>query len=552
MSESIAFRPKNSASQTKLISQLERQFTTITQLLYTTSVPGALLDRQVLPYIADDIIFKDPWQEGGNKQLYRIGMKGFHNMFHFTFDTFQLNVKLNDDGMTGRCIVDGIMNLQQFSWIYTYPLRSIFVYEFRLINSQNIDEPQFEIFRHEEMWSFADMIDGIPGVGWLYKNLFRRGFGYFFVGLSAISCVVHDRPIRDIKHQLASFDIAFIDKSLSGACGHTDTCAKNLKILNKTNGMSPSFTQRKQFYEVYKNDSEMNQVNIFMCFHPVGMCELFMPFNRTMIIIASTRYELGRHEKEEWENLNNNLRIIASNPRNIIAGNNLYDAEYIRYFTGIKAIVLTSLCGYTRATYSRRKQKPFLIAPIRNEIFRTLFKSNLTNSLERLKVSINVKYLREVYKHYSYRQLVQHPAIIYVPYQVSTMSLFEQYRMNIPLFFPSLDLLTEWHYNYRVVGERTWSGTSGQFKNSSAISGVLSSDIPDPNNEFDRNAIRYWLQFADFYQWPHIIHFNSIDDLAIKLINTNLAEVSQNMKIYNGNLAKTLQNQWREIFERIK
>ncbi|CAF1535562.1 unnamed protein product [Adineta steineri] len=199
MSESIAFRSKNSASQTKLISQLERQFTTITQLLYTTSVPGALLDRQLLPYIADDIIFKDPWQEGGNKQLYRIGMKGFHNMFHFTFDTFQLNVKLNDDGITGRCIVDGIMNLQQFSWIYTYPLRSIFVYEFRLINSQNIDEPQFEIFRHEEMWSFADMIDGIPGVGWLYKNLFRRGFGYFFVGLSAISCVVHDRFIQATK-----------------------------------------------------------------------------------------------------------------------------------------------------------------------------------------------------------------------------------------------------------------------------------------------------------------------------------------------------------------
>jgi hypothetical protein len=77
---------------------------------------------------------------------------GFHNMFYFTFDTFQLNVKLNDDEITGRCIVDGIMNLQQFSWIYTYPLRSIFVYDFRLLNNQNSDDPQFEIFRHEEMW----------------------------------------------------------------------------------------------------------------------------------------------------------------------------------------------------------------------------------------------------------------------------------------------------------------------------------------------------------------------------------------------------------------
>jgi hypothetical protein len=76
MSEGLGFRAKNPSTQAKIISQLERQFSTITQLLYTTSVPGALLDRQVLPYIADDIIFKDPWQEGGSKQLYRIGMKG--------------------------------------------------------------------------------------------------------------------------------------------------------------------------------------------------------------------------------------------------------------------------------------------------------------------------------------------------------------------------------------------------------------------------------------------------------------------------------------------
>jgi hypothetical protein len=123
--------------------------------------------------------------------------------------------------------------------------------------------------------------------------------------------------------------------------------------------------------------------------------------------------------------------------------------------------------------------------------------------------------------------------------------------MNIPLFFPSIDLLTDWHYTYRVVTERTWDGLSGNLKNSSVISGVLASDIPDPNNEFDRNAIRYWLQFSDFYQWPHITYFNSTDDLAMKLINTNLTEVSRNMKIYNSNVTKTLHEQWRQILERI-
>ncbi|CAF3922635.1 unnamed protein product, partial [Adineta steineri] len=359
-------------------------------------------------------------------------------------------------------------------------------------------------------------------------------------------------PIYDIKHQLASFDIKFIDKSLSGSCYETKTCAKKLKVLHVGNALWPTYLIRQEFYKAYKNDSEMNQVNIFMCFHPAAMCEMFMPFNRTLIVIASTRYELGRYGKEDWINWNKNLQIIATNPRNVVAGNNLYDAEYIRYFTGIKAIVLPSLCAYTNVSYAPKIKKPFLITPIHGKEFPIEFTLNLTNALQRLKVSINVSHLREVYKdRYDYSQLVQHPGIIYVPYQVSLMSLFEQYRMNIPLFFPSLELLTEWHYKYHVVRERTWGGIFESLKNSSILPGVLNSNIPDPNNEFDRDAIRYWLKFSDFYQWPYITYFNSIDDLVIKLDNTNLMEISQNMKAHNTIVKRKLHEQWRQILEKI-
>lgn len=37
-------------------------------------------------------------------------------------------------------------------------------------------------------------------------------------------------------------------------------------------------------------------------------------------------------------------------------------------------------------------------------------------------------------------------------WQVSMISLTEQYRMNIPLFFPTVDLLTKWHVKYQVSG----------------------------------------------------------------------------------------------------
>lgn len=69
----------------------------------------------------------------------------------------------------------------------------------------------------------------------------------------------------------------------------------------------------------------MANVDAFLCTHADSMCELFMPFNTSMIVIASTRYEIGRHESDRWELWNNNLRLLSANPNNIIAANNLYD-----------------------------------------------------------------------------------------------------------------------------------------------------------------------------------------------------------------------------------
>ncbi|CAF1579325.1 unnamed protein product [Didymodactylos carnosus] len=225
MSEHLLIsRNSDGDKREKLRSILEKQFTKITKLLYTTSVPSDVLDNEVLPYIANDVVFTDPWQNGGSKELYRIGMKGFHCMFNFTMDIFQLNVKLNDDD-TGRVIVDGIMNLEQFKWIYTYPLRTILVYDFRLLNKDVYEDeqdddliisPLFEIYRHEEMWSFGDMIANLPVAGWFYRNIFRVGFGYAFVFASGVSCYLKDVHIeheginkfhisKQILHKLALF-----------------------------------------------------------------------------------------------------------------------------------------------------------------------------------------------------------------------------------------------------------------------------------------------------------------------------------------------------------
>jgi hypothetical protein len=316
--------------------------------------------------------------------------------------------------------------------------------------------------------------------------------------------------------------------------------------------MNPPDEIYSEFYEFYKDQIEMNVVDAFVCFHPAAMCELYMSFNRSMIIIASTRYELSRFENKEWNKWNENLIKISQDPKNIIAANNLYDAEYIRYFTGINVILLPSFCNYTNSVYNP-KRKEFLLSSIHSKKFELIFNKLLQESLDRYDTDeIKIVPLRTMYRNYEYSDLTNHPAIIHVPYQVSVMSLFEQYRMNIPLVFPSLDLLTKWHYEYGLVSEKTWVQTlTGAIPSRSSINGVL-TNVPDPNNDLDRISIRYWLNFSDFYQWPHIIYYESTDDLVKKLYTTDFAMISKKMKKYNKQFAENLIQKWKQILDNIK
>ena len=80
------------------------------------------------------------------------------------------------------------------------------------------------------------------------------------------------------------------------------------------------------------------------------------------------------------------------------------------------------------------------------------------------------------------------------------------------------------------------------------------SNVPDPNNERDKNAIRYWIKFADFYQMPHITYFDSVGDLVDKLgkiTPTELRQISERMKKYNAEFLEELLGKWKTILTTI-
>jgi len=107
----------------------------------------------------------------------------------------------------------------------------------------------------------------------------------------------------------------------------------------------------------------------------------------------------------------------------------------------------------------------------------------------------------------------------------------------------------------QVMNERTWDGTYGGHPSKSSVKAHESqANIPDPNNEKDKDAIRYWIKFADFYQMPHITYFDSVSGLVDKLdkmTRTELLQISARMKEYNAVALQELLGKWQKILKMI-
>jgi len=86
----------------------------------------------------------------------------------------------------------------------------------------------------------------------------------------------------------------------------------------------------QEFYSVYGGQADWQSVDAFVCLHPAATCELFQPFNRTIIIVTTTRYDAGRRSVGDWRRWNDRLTRLAANERNVVAANNQYDVDYMR------------------------------------------------------------------------------------------------------------------------------------------------------------------------------------------------------------------------------
>jgi hypothetical protein len=365
-------------------------------------------------------------------------------------------------------------------------------------------------------------------------------------------------------------------------------CKKRLKVLSfddwKGFSLDPCPNRmRERFFDAYKNDPEFQRVDLFVCSHPAANCELYMPFNRSILVYATTRIEFGRNDPfvewrkpymskrnlRRWEEWATNLKRIAAKPGNVVAANSMYDVRYVEYLTGVKPLYLPSWCEPSevgtggRVRYARGWRQPVLLGMYRDNLDFPNFSDarswqhpilrGLTRASSRSRFSF--KRMHELYEKYEWWQIMRHPALILIPYQVSTISFFEIYRTGMPIFAPSLRLLCEWVREHGIMWERIY-GTPTPMRGAASSPHAPSDpmalrELNDPNNNCTETecSLEYWLGLSDWYVFKHVQYFDSWEDLVSQLETADLDGISRAMAAFNREQRSQIKEQWRGILK---
>ena len=268
----------------------------------------------------------------------------------------------------------------------------------------------------------------------------------------------HISVISDIKNILENLGHQVDSWSLSGHRWVLNLPECKSPVINADNWKNINQEMVDKFYETHRK--ELDKYDAFICAYPPIFLKLFEQFNKPILVISATRYDFpvaGDKNRLAWleDSLKNNSNIIK-------IANNQFDQKYCENFLGNKWEWIPSLCDYTNSHYSPKSNN-------------FLYFSKLQIELPECFVN------KDSLGKYTWQDLYSYKGIVHVPYNVSTMSIFEQNQAQIPLHFPTMDFSLD------------------LIKQGIAIFSEIVFPNPLPERQAKKFLNREWLSYSDFY-----------------------------------------------------
>ena len=301
---------------------------------------------------------------------------------------------------------------------------------------------------------------------------------------------LHISVIQDVIYvfkKLFGDTITITNWSISGHNWVFGNSTPDVKIINQHTWRNINPSMITEFHKEY--DEYLNQFDGFIVTHTPVFCLLFEKYGKPIIVVNSCRFNQpfcwypNASEANKW--LTDGLIRMHRSGQLVVVSNNKGDQQYLLDATNIPSIHIPSLCLYTGAKYNPTLNAPFVCYGNR-DLFppSPLLVAKPPNG-------------------YTWEQLYSFKGIVHVPYEISTMSLFEQYSAGVPIFVPSYEFYKE----------------------------CISAGIMQLTSDYsvtDKKGVDYWLSRADYYNTKGRIYYYSSFTGLIEMLSTFVLEDTYN------------------------
>jgi hypothetical protein len=345
---------------------------------------------------------------------------------------------------------------------------------------------------------------------------------------------LHISIIADMQKIFTDLGHEVVDWSLSDHTWVFNKSKASVPMLDMGRWMNLSAYQYSdEFYQKYHE--VLGDYDAFIVTYPPPFALLYKNFEKPIIINNPIRYEHPfSFRKHDWEYFNDFLKDGVDSGKIILVANNLYDKKYMEDFIEREVAHIPSICDYYGEYYQPEQD---------NFLYYSKGKMNEINSS-------NIAYKNDLFTTHKHQDLLKFKGIIHFPYQISYMSIFEQYTANIPLFVPTRDFLIDlYKKGYEgILKEVSWNG----YFNSTSNSSIEYKGKHDPNNYMDYESVYEWLKYSDFYDnnWmPHIVQFESFEHLQNLVNGVDTKDISAKMSEFNVKRKALIYKMWDDLIK---
>ena len=280
--------------------------------------------------------------------------------------------------------------------------------------------PRCEEIRRRVSWGAVDYAqwDGDPELQQLVLPMFKKK------RLVVWSLDDHHGPISDLRSIIEPLGVEFIEHTIYHyGCHQMCTCDDEFKGMTPFDRNLIWQPDHRLFDHVYRDSIaavDIGRTDAFLTASAFPLTELFIRYNRSIIAVSPIRYNymLKTDMVNRWRLLNERLRFLMSQQRNVFGGNCLYEVEYIHYFTGVRPDYVPGFSVYTGEHWHPTRHS-FLVHRSRRLGIPGDFWDAINSQSRKLNATFKLEELRMRYpQNFEFTDLASHLGIVHLPHQV--------------------------------------------------------------------------------------------------------------------------------------